>query len=181
MPPICRISSIPRAGTNGRIRGNDNQIPGARHRQRKVYIGTQGAVVAYACWPVRCGGGESTRPAPGQYSSTQPSRSPMPRRRQFTTPRMPRCRAPPRPGTRTLSVSGSETVQASPSRTLSGERGRGGAYSSGRGHDQHQSGPIDDDDAISTTARPVNGGFDHGGHSYSANCSAPRSAGTECL
>jgi hypothetical protein len=142
----------------------------------KVYIGTQSAVIAYgllegvlpvAATPV-------LSPPPGQYGSTQTvtlSDATSGASIFYTT----NATVPTTGSTRytaPFTVSTSETVQAIA--VASGYQTSavaGGAYLiGGTGATSVNLTPIDDNDAIANNgSAPANGGFDHGGHSYSAN------------
>ena len=142
----------------------------------KVYIGTQGAVVAYGLLagglPVAAS--PTLTPPPGQYSSTQTvtlSDATAGAAIYYTT----NATVPSTASTKytgPLTVSGSETVQAiAVANGYQASAVAGGAYLIGGSITTGVNlAPVDDNDAISNNgSAPLNGGFDHGGHSYSAN------------
>ncbi len=142
----------------------------------KVYIGTQSAVVAYGllagALPVAAS--PILAPPPGQYGSTQTvtlSDATAGAAIYYTT----NATTPSTGSTRytgPIAVSGSETVQAiAVANGYQASTVAGGAYLIGGAVTTAVNlGSIDDNDAISNNgSAPLNGGFDHGGHSYSAN------------
>jgi hypothetical protein len=140
----------------------------------KVYIGTKGSVVAYgllsATLPVAAS--PTLNPPPGQYSSTQTitlaDTTPGASIYYTTNATVPTTGSTLYSGPFTVSTS--ETVQAIA--VASGYQASavaGGAYLF-TGPTGVSLTSVDDNNAIvNDGSAPLNGGFDHGGHSYSAN------------